>query len=76
MPGQIRKATAASAGLLIGALSAEAAFAEATVVRDVDYLPDQQYTDDKGRLDVHMPAGAIDAPVVVYFHGGALMSFD
>jgi acetyl esterase/lipase len=75
MPSQIRKAVTAGAGLLVGALSADATFAKAptTVTRDVDYLPGQHYANDKDRLDVHMPAGAVDVPVVVYFHGGALM---
>ena len=31
---------------------------------------------DKDRLDVHMPDGVGGAPVLVYFHGGALMVGD
>ena len=74
MPGhQIRKATAAGAGLLIGALTADTALADTNLTRNLDYLPEQHYANDRDRLDVHMPAGAEAAPVVVYFHGGALM---
>lgn len=45
----------------------------AEVRRDVDYVTGIAYADDKDKLDVHMPQDAKDAPLVVYFHGGALM---
>lgn len=43
---------------------------------DVDYNGAIEYADDKDRLDVFMPLGAQNAPVLVYFHGGALMFGD
>ena len=42
--------------------------------RDIDYVPGKDYADDKDKLDVFMPEGVSDAPVVVYFHGGALQA--
>lgn len=42
--------------------------------RDVDYISGAEYADSKDRLDVFMPEGATNAPVVVYFHGGALQN--
>jgi acetyl esterase/lipase len=59
------------AGLLTLALSANAA-----VTRNLDYAPGREHADNKDHLDVHMPDGAKGAPVVVYFHGGALMFGD
>ena len=47
-----------------------------TAHRDVDYIEGVDYADDKDKLDVLMPAGAVNAPVVVFFHGGALMNGD
>lgn len=48
----------------------------AQVTRDLDYLPDQNYADDRDKLDVHMPDGAENVPVIVYFHGGGLLFGD
>lgn len=45
-----------------------------TVTRDIDYRPDAEYGDGRDRLDVYMPAGGTDVPVVVHFHGGQLMA--
>ena len=42
--------------------------------RDIDYVPDKDYAEDKDKLDVFMPEGVANAPVVVYFHGGALQA--
>jgi acetyl esterase/lipase len=44
-----------------------------TITRDIDYRPDADYAEGRDLLDVLMPRGATDAPVVVYFHGGLLM---
>lgn len=43
------------------------------VKEDIDYLPDSEYSDNKDFLDIYMPEGNKDAPVIVYFHGGALL---
>jgi len=42
--------------------------------RNIDYIQNQDYADDKDRLDIFMPEGAANTPVVVYFHGGALQN--
>ena len=44
--------------------------------RNIDYLPNATYADNKDRLDLHMPRDAKQVPVLVYFHGGALMFGD
>jgi acetyl esterase/lipase len=44
--------------------------------RDVDYLAGTDYAEDKDKLDVFMPKGAAGAPVIVFFHGGALQQGD
>ena len=43
---------------------------------DVDYLPNHDYADEKDRLDVYLPEAVERAPVVVFFHGGGLLSGD
>ncbi len=42
--------------------------------RDLDYLAGTDYAEDKDKLDIFMPKGVAGAPVVVFFHGGALMN--
>ncbi len=49
---------------------------EAEVSRDLDYMPEAEYANDWDLLDVFMPKGAEAAPVVVFFHGGALRAGD
>jgi len=44
--------------------------------RDIDYRPDDDIADGRDLLDVYMPDGSALAPVVVFFHGGALMEGD
>ena len=46
------------------------------ITRDVDYLVDTDYAEDKDKLDVFMPEGAAGAPMIVFFHGGALQHGD
>lgn len=46
---------------------------DAIVTRNVDYMAGTDYADRKDRLDIYMPAEAENAPVLVFFHGGALM---
>ncbi len=43
---------------------------------DVDYLPAAEYADGKDKLDIYLPLGASNVPVVVYFHGGGLLYGD
>ncbi len=40
---------------------------------DVDYLDDAVYQEDKDLLDIYMPEDEKNVPVLVYFHGGALL---
>ncbi len=47
--------------------------AQVMVTKDVDYINDFVYEKDKDLLDVYMPKEAKDVPVIVYFHGGALL---
>ncbi len=42
--------------------------------RDLDYIATEDYADNKDKLDLFMPEGLTNAPVVVYFHGGALQN--
>lgn len=53
-----------------------AASTHGAVTRDIDYRAGVEWADSKDRLDVHMPDSAEPAPVLVYFHGGALMFGD
>jgi acetyl esterase/lipase len=67
------------AGALAIVLYASAAGAQShkvTVVRDVDYVPTAAYADGKDRLDLYIPAGATNAPVIFSIHGGVLMAGD
>lgn len=54
-------------------LSTALANAQVIVTEDIDYIADSVYDDDKDFLDIYMPEGKKDAPVIVYFHGGALL---
>ena len=66
---------AAAALLAIAPASAAGADGFAIVEhRDIDYIAGTDYAEDKDKLDVFMPEGLSDAPVVVYFHGGALQA--
>ena len=46
------------------------------VVRDIDYVPTADYPAMKDRLDLYVPAGARNAPVIVSIHGGGLRGGD
>jgi acetyl esterase/lipase len=50
--------------------------AQVNVFKDIDYINESDYKDDKDLLDIYMPEGKINAPVIVYFHGGALLMGD
>lgn len=47
-----------------------------TIVRDIDYVPHADYPGGKDRLDLYIPQGAKNAPVIVSLHGGLLMAGD
>ena len=61
-----------TASLLI-ILSTVLVNAQVLVTTDIDYIADSVYNDNKDFLDIYMPEGKTDAPVIVYFHGGALL---
>jgi acetyl esterase/lipase len=46
------------------------------VEKDIKYVPDSSYADNKDRLDVYVPAHAQAAPVIISVHGGALTEGD
>jgi hypothetical protein len=43
------------------------------VVRDVPYLQNARYADDKDKLDIYLPEGRRNAPVIASFYGNQLM---
>jgi acetyl esterase/lipase len=60
-------------------LSATAAAAQSqkyTVVKDIDYVPQAEHPGGKDRLDVYVPEGVKNAPVIFSVHGGLLMAGD
>ena len=54
-------------------LNAILAGAQVTVTKDVDFIADSVYDNDKDLLDIYMPQGKKNVPVFVYFHGGGLL---
>jgi acetyl esterase/lipase len=62
-----------TAGLL---LTATPLLGQGVVTRGVDYMSEVDYEGGKDLLDIYMPDGAEDVPVVVFFHGGALRGGD
>lgn len=47
-----------------------------TVVPNVDYITGVEYEDGKDRLDLYVPEGAKNVPVIFSIHGGALSMGD
>ena len=46
------------------------------VEKDVDYVAGADYADGKDRLDLYLPEGRTNYPVLVFFHGGGLRNGD
>lgn len=46
------------------------------VVKDVDYVEGTDYADGKDRIDLYLPEGSENFPVLVFFHGGGLIRGD
>jgi acetyl esterase/lipase len=59
-------------GALVCVISVEAQSHRVTVIKNVDYVVDVDYPDGKDRLDLYIPEGATNAPVIVSLHGGLL----
>ncbi len=47
--------------------------AQVMVTEDIDYIADSVYNNNKDFLDIYMPEDIKNVPVIVYFHGGALL---
>ena len=65
--------------LFVSLCSATAAGAEAyavRVMRDLPYLQGANYADDKDKLDLYLPEGRANAPVIVSYYGNQLMGGD
>lgn len=54
------------------AVTVEAQSHQVAMVNDVDYVADVEYPDGKDRLDLYIPQGVTNAPVIFSLHGGAL----
>jgi acetyl esterase/lipase len=67
---------AAAIVLVLDVLPAAAQSHTVGVVRDVDYIANADYSDGKDRLDIYIPDGARNAPVIFSIHGGALEAGD
>src|SRR5262245_15211096 len=62
--------------LVLVAVQAAAQSHTVAVVRDVDYIANADYPDGKDRLDIYVPDGARNVPVIFSIHGGALEAGD
>lgn len=61
--------------ILITSLSANADDTPIKIIEDISYI-DAPYENDKDKLDLYIPDKASEAPVLVFFHGGALIRGD
>jgi acetyl esterase/lipase len=59
-----------------GATNASAETYAVRVVRDIPYLQGVNYADDKDKLDLYLPEGRRNAPVIVSYYGNQLMGGD
>lgn len=57
-------------------LTSSFTIAQVTVTKNIDYIEDFIYENNKDLLDIYMPENPKDIPVVIYFHGGALLNGD
>ena len=62
--------------ILLLLLNSNLADAQVVVTKDVDYINGSVYDNGKDLLDIYMPQGKKNVPVIVYFHGGALLMGD
>jgi acetyl esterase/lipase len=70
------KNTITSLILLVAFSICGIANAQVIVTKDLDYMNDSVYDNGKDLLDIYMPQGKKNVPVIVYFHGGALLMGD
>ena len=62
----------AALAVLVCTIPAAAQSHTVTLVRDIDYVAGVEYPDGKDRLDLYIPRGVSNAPVIFSLHGGAL----
>jgi acetyl esterase/lipase len=46
---------------------------EIEIAKDITYLEDVNYPDNKDKLDLYIPAGDGPHPVLIFIHGGGLL---
>ncbi|MGH9256849.1 MAG: alpha/beta hydrolase [Vicinamibacterales bacterium] len=63
-------------GLFLWAMPAGAQSHKVAVVRNLDYVAGVEHPDGKDRLDLYIPDGVRNAPVIFSLHGGLLMMGD
>lgn len=63
-------------GLALLGAGANPAVAQIRVERDIKYIANAMYADNKDKLDIFIPAGAKSAPVIISLYGGALTAGD
>src|SRR5688572_21767864 len=61
---------------LVNATIAGAETYAVRVIRDLPYLQGANYADDKDKLDLYLPEGRRNAPVIVWYYGNQLMGGD
>ena len=59
-------------GIFLCAMPVEGQTPKVTVVKNLDYMANVEYPDGKDRLDLYIPQGVANAPVIFSLHGGAL----
>ena len=62
--------------LLLAALSIAAETTPVKIITNVPYLTGAAYGNDLDKLDLYLPEGKRDVPVIVWIHGGALTQDD
>jgi acetyl esterase/lipase len=62
--------------LFVCSMRVDAQSHQVSVIKNVDYIPNLDYADGKDRLDLYMPKGVTNAPVIFSIHGGALSQGD
>jgi acetyl esterase/lipase len=58
--------------VFVCAMPVEAQSYQVTVVKNLDYIANRDYPEGKDRLDLYIPKGVTNAPVIFSIHGGAL----
>src|SRR5688572_21494773 len=61
---------------LVNATIAGAETYAVRVIRDLPYLQGANYADDKDKLDLYLPEGGRNAPVIVWYYGNQLLGGD